>query len=391
MFALSARLIATVSLLVLAAAPSFAAPATFAHPGALVSRSQLDFVRGQVNAGQEPWASAYKQMISSKYGDLNRQAKPRATVECGSYSDPNNGCTDEREDAIAAYTMALAWYITQDSRYANKAISYFDAWSGTIKTHTNSNAPLQTGWAGASWPRAAEIIRYTYSGWSSSSITKFSDMLRNVYLPQTVNGSNSNGNWELVMLEAALGISIFLEDRASYDKVYNKFLGRVPAYVYLTTDGAYPKAAPGSGLDTKDKVVSYWQQQSTFPENGIAQETCRDFVHTGYGIASIAAVLETLRIQGNDLYGTDLGERLRYALGFHSRYEVGAEAVPSWLCGGSLNKGLGPITEIGFNALNTRRGVAMTNTQTLTERQRPAAGNNLFVAWQTLTHAKNPY
>ena len=38
--------------------------------------------------------------------------KPRSIVECGSYSNPNNGCTDEREDAIAAYTDALAWYIT---------------------------------------------------------------------------------------------------------------------------------------------------------------------------------------------------------------------------------------------------------------------------------------
>jgi hypothetical protein len=26
----------------------------------------------------------------------------------------------------------------------------------------------------------------------------------------------------------------------------------------------------------------------------------------------------------------------------------------------------------------------------LTERQRPAGSNNLFVAWQTLTHASNP-
>jgi hypothetical protein len=38
--------------------------------------------------------------------------RPRATVECGSYSNPNNGCTEEREDAIAAYTTALAWSIT---------------------------------------------------------------------------------------------------------------------------------------------------------------------------------------------------------------------------------------------------------------------------------------
>lgn len=89
-----------------------------------------------------------------------------------------------------------------------------------------------------------------------------------------------------------------------------------------------------------------------------------------------------------DLYGTDVGERLRQALGFQSKYELGT-AVPSRLCGGSLHLGLGPVTEVGFNALHHRLGVAMTNTQTLTERGRPAGSNNLFVAWETLTHAQN--
>src|SRR5690349_15220611 len=39
-----------------------AAPATFAHPGVFVSRAQLDFVRGKVQAGAQPWKAAYDQM-----------------------------------------------------------------------------------------------------------------------------------------------------------------------------------------------------------------------------------------------------------------------------------------------------------------------------------------
>ena len=72
-----------------------------------------------------------------------------------------------------------------------------NAWAGTIKAHTNKNAPLQTGWAGSSWAKAAEIIRYSNAGWSQSDITKFETMLRNVYLPELIVGSSSNGNWEL--------------------------------------------------------------------------------------------------------------------------------------------------------------------------------------------------
>lgn len=161
-----------------------AAPATFAHPGVTVSKSQLDFTRSRVNAGAQPWKGAFDQMLASKYADLNRTPKPRAVVECGSYSNPNNGCTDEREDAIAAYTDALAWYITRDERYARKAIQLMDAWSAVVRDHTNSNAPLQTGWAGSSWPKAAEIIKYTYTGgWPNSG--RFATMLRDVYLPRS--------------------------------------------------------------------------------------------------------------------------------------------------------------------------------------------------------------
>ena len=385
LLAASAALVAGVLAWPAGAAPS--APAAFAHPGVTVSKGQLDFTRSKVNAGAQPWKGAFDQMMASKYADLNRTPKPRAVVECGSYSNPNLGCTDEREDAIAAYTHALAWYITRDEWHARKAIELMDAWSAVIRDHTNSNAPLQTGWAGSSWPRAAEIIKYTYTGtWANSG--RFATMLRSVYLPEIINGSNSNGNWELSMMEAAVGISVFLEDKASYDKAMAKFRTRTAAYVYLESDGALPKTVPSQNLNTREKIVKYWQGQSTFV-NGLSQETCRDFTHTGYGLSAISHVAETSRIQGQDLYGTDVGERLRHGLGFHAKYQLGAGAE-GWLCGGSLKTGLGPVTEVGHNALANRLGHAMTNTATLTRRGRPAGSNNLFVAWETLTHGDNP-
>ncbi len=141
------------------------------------------------------------------------------------------------------------------------------------------------------------------------------------------------------MMEAALGISVFLDDPATYDVALSKFLARVPAYIYLRSDGAYPRTVPSDKLDTKAKVVKYWFDQATFPEDGMVQETCRDFWHVGYGIASISHVAETVRIQGGDLYGGDVGRRLRFALGFHAKYQLG-EKVPGWLCGGRVKRGL---------------------------------------------------
>lgn len=72
-----------------------------------------------------------------------------------------------------------------------------NGWAKTIKIHSCQNAGIQAGWAGASWTRAAEIIRYTNAGWASNDIKAFETMLRNVYLPVVIKGTNYNGNWEL--------------------------------------------------------------------------------------------------------------------------------------------------------------------------------------------------
>lgn len=376
-------LVASVSLAV--TAPS-ATAAVFQHPGVLVNRAQLDFARQRALAGTQPWKAAYDAMRTSTYASLSWTAKPRAIVECGPSSNPNYGCSDERNDAIAAYTHALMWYITRDSRHANKSIQIMDAWSAVIRDHTNSNAPLQTGWAGASFARAGELIKHTYTSWTNAS--RFATMLRNVYLPEVVNGRGcTNGNWELIMMDAATGIAVFLDDRTSFDKAINIWRGRVPAYIYQTTDGSLPKAPPNcSSKDTRAEIIDYWQDQDTFAD-GLAQETCRDFGHTGWGLAAAAHVAETAWHQGINLYG-EVRDRLMDGIYFHTKFEMGT-AVPSWLCDGSVDLGLGATTEVAFNHFHNRLGLPMNTTQRYTESKRPA-GANYFIAWETLTHANNP-
>ena len=74
---------------------------------------------------------------------------------------------------------------------------------------------------------------------------RFDTMLRNVYLPEIINGSNSNGNWELTMVEAAISISVYLERHGrATTRRSGLYLTRVPAYVYLASDGALPKTVP---------------------------------------------------------------------------------------------------------------------------------------------------
>lgn len=170
--------------------------APFVHPGVFVDGPRLKFVATKVAAKAEPWNAAYSALTRHPLA-TRTSPTPHATVECGPYSTPNVGCSDELGDAMAAYANALMWAVTNDKSKADRAIKFMDAWSPTIKSHTNSNAPLQAAWAATSWVRAAEIMRYTDAGWSSTSITAFENMLRTVYLPIVKNGSRNPNNWEL--------------------------------------------------------------------------------------------------------------------------------------------------------------------------------------------------
>ena len=96
---------------------------------------------------------------------------------------------------------------------------------------------------------------------------------------------------DAVMMEASIGMSIFLEDGASYDKAMGIFLNRgtsfpvglfretsdiapVPEYVYLLSDGPNPVLPPGK------TVANFWNgmRSGNFKADGISQETCSCFL-----------------------------------------------------------------------------------------------------------------
>jgi hypothetical protein len=234
------------------------------------------------------------------------------------------------------------------------------------------------------FPRAAEIIRYTYSGWPAEEVARFGKMLSDVYLPKVVAGSGSNGNWETSMIEATLNIGVFNDDRATFEQGLKMWRERTPAYAYISKDGPTPVPPPRGNKTSGAALVGYWYGQSVMID-GLAQETCRDMGHVQYGIAGIINAAETAHLQGVDLYG-EQAARLQALLEFHAKYLNGA-AVPSTLCGGALTDNApNPTWEIALNHFVTRKGGALPETQKLVQKLRPT-GTDHHVGWETLTHA----
>ncbi|WP_148233527.1 family 16 glycoside hydrolase [Pseudopedobacter saltans] len=352
--------------------------AGFIHPGVLVNGAQLAELKRRVAAGIEPQKSAFEALKNSPFGALDYRAQPRDTVSCGPYSNPNLGCKDEQNDCAAAYSQALMWAITGNKVYAENAIQIMNAWSkNLVGGHNYANGPIQAAWTGSVWPRAAEIIRYTFNGWSDSDVAKFQNMLRVQYVPSLVQGDCENGNKELAMAEALINIGVFNDDRAIYDLGIKMWRGRTKAYIYLKSDGPTPIEPPGCG-------PAIWSNKGLMPElvDGILQETARDAHHPGMAFASIANAAETARQQGLDLYAEE-AKRMVAALEFTAQYLApNNKPKPE-----NLEFSYLKTWEIAYNHYVNRLGMSLPYMKAVIPKNRPT-GVDHHMVWETLTHGE---
>jgi hypothetical protein len=379
-------LLTTVSLLALATggAQSALPPGTiksaagFYHPGILVNRAQLDFVKAKIAAGAEPWKSAFEAARTSDLGSLDYIPHPWKKCECGPFSRPDLGCKDEQHDSEAAYTQALLWYFTGNKEYARNAIYIMDAWANTLKGgHIFANGPVQAAWCAEQWPRAAEIIRYSCTNWPDADIAKFQDMLATQYLPYLTNGDCENGNKELSMTEALVNIGVFNDDRATFDLGLKMWRGRTPAYIYLSSDGPTPRKAP----DCDDMPIWGNKGLTTPLVDGLLQESVRDSQHANLALAAMVNAAETARQQGVDLY-SEQARRIVAALEFQARCLPPNHGKPPV----NVIFHTHPTWEIAYNQYHNRMGYSLTNLAAVLPTIRPT-GVNHQMAWETLTHA----
>jgi len=210
------------------------------------------------------------------------------------------------------------WAVTGKEDHAEKAIEIMDAWSAVMTKHTNKNSRLQAGWSGSPFTRAAEIIKHGYGDWPNAD--RFAKMLTKAYLPSVQSdASDANGNWDLAMTETAMSIAVFTENKDAWTKALKRWRSRAPMYLYVKSDGSKPK-----GYDRHR-----WYDNTYF-EDGVCQETCRDFQHMQYGVMAMINGAETAWHQGVDLYDEE-SDRLLAGLEFHAKYLLG-EKWPKDLC-----------------------------------------------------------
>ena len=343
--------------------------APFIHPGALNSQADLDFVKAQIAAGQNPWARAFNEMKTYAIRNKNTTTAPMTE-------------SAQKLDGRRAYANALAWYYTGDVNYAENAIGILNVWGTTFEGYPTADGQnqLQGGWIGSLLGPAAEIMR-DYSGWDPADMAKVQTMFREKFYPVLNTPSTWNGNVDLTQIDAMMSIAVFNDDEAEFNLGLRRMEARFPAYFYLKSDGGVPAIA-GDGGD----INKFWNNPTLWVD-GLTQETCRDNGHhTQFGMASALHAAEVAWNQGVDVYA-------QHSDRFVAAMELLATQILSGdMQGTCVNKfttsDLYDTWEVGYNHYHNRMNIELPNTYKLiTTRVRTAGMNDWNIFYETLTHA----
>lgn len=408
----------------------------FVHPGVLVSQEALNFVKEKIQSPENnSWKISLNQArdkearktadrshqssAERKYGSLEYKPWAVADVKCDhNHAVSEQGCWELLNDSQVAYTQALLYAYTGDTRHADKAIEILNAWSSTLnKIYYDSsgrnylNGKLFTTWSVGVQVRAAEIVRHTYNGWSNQDIAKYELMLKNKFLP-LLSADFNFFNWDGSFADSQISIGVFTNDREIFNNGVNYWRQHLKQQMYLSSE---PDSIVGSQYN--------WHGITKYVD-GIHQETCRDFNHTMMGLSGYINAAETAYIQGVDLYGEEQ-KRLVASYELHSGYvneylnytkgAINVEPVEGWMpstnwhCPEFYDKKRTPKTtpqngapngggttttlgwEIAYNHYVNRKNIAMPKTtNTLNRIRLKSVGAGQHQVWERLTHDGAP-
>ncbi len=349
-------------------------PAQFTHPGLLHGQADLERMKTLV-AGKHP-------VIHGAFLALAGEAHSRADYRLrGPFAEwsrkPDLRTAEAGSDATAAYQNALMWAITGDRAHARRSMEIVNAWVSTLERVSGIDGVLAAGLQGFKFANAAEILRYTDSGWSRDDAKRCERWLLEVWHPTIEHYAYfANANWEGAALQTKMAIAVYCNDRDLFEET-----------VRYAVNGA------GNGSIPHTIVYASGQTQETTRKQGYAQ--------LGLGLLCCAA--EVAWNQGVDLYGWGDNRILagfeytaRYGLGNEVPYRHYLDRTGKYGFGGRFNRydristeGRGdfrPIFEQPLNHYVNRRGLKAPYTALVAARRRPEGRSRDHSSHGTLTH-----
>jgi len=291
----------------LASAPANAqsrpTPATlsgvFRHPGLLLTEDDITRIKKHIAQGDQPWTGWWNKLCGDRQLDLNVKPNPQPAAYRADWT--KHALIG---DIYRAWCLALRWRLSSDNdtRYADKAVEFMDAWSGTLKmvgtvpegstAHDDHTFILMAGMQGHQWAQVGELMR-GYSRWAPANFKRFQDMLTNVFASVSSwflseARLRSHANWDMASLCGAAAIGVFCDRPDLYRLACDYFAGK------QSLDN--PKMF-GNGSIVHGVYFMHPGHLGQWEESG------RDQGHSTLGMSLGGDLLEMAWNQGDDLYG----------------------------------------------------------------------------------------
>lgn len=215
-------------------------PEKYNHPMHPVQ--QIDFVKEQVKLKKEPYYTAYQQLIH--YADSVLNAEQHALVDFavpGYYDKPEEHRANSlaiQHDAFAAYCSALAYRLSDEKKYGEKAVYFLNTWASVNKKYSEHDGVLVMAYSGSGLMIGAELMADTEI-WKEEDKEIFRQWILNVYRPAVNEIRVHKNNWADWGRFGSLLAASFLNDSAEVAE--NVRLIKSDLFEKISADGSMPE------------------------------------------------------------------------------------------------------------------------------------------------------
>ncbi|TRX61208.1 T9SS type A sorting domain-containing protein [Fulvivirga sp. M361] len=269
----------------------------FKHPMTVLNSGELELIKKRISLSVEPQASAYLALIAEADGYLNFVPNAPVTLDIpGGYQD-SNGLNAAREllwsNCHPAYTTALAYALTGNIAYAEKAREVLMNWTQTETTFTGDDRGLQLGSYFTPMLYAADLI-YDYSGWTGTERDQFhlwwrTECLEKGEVIHVMRGKDNN--WKDAGLLGVFAAAVAFEDH----DLLNEALIQLKSYFYSRTDKNVRLPGAGWKIESDDNGVY-------LPREVVRNDGRSGLTYTAYALTTMVQCFEIARYAGFDLW-----------------------------------------------------------------------------------------
>lgn len=297
----------------------------FSHPMTVMNSQELEIIKYRIENRIEPQYSAYNMLIAEAESQLNFQPDAPATMNImGGYETNSN--LDEMRDWLwrnghAAYTSGLAYILSGETKYAEKAKEVLMDWANTGTTFTGADRGLQLGSWFSPMLYAADLI-HGFDGWQQTD----RDVFQSWWRDECLNSGDILGvlrrkdnNWKDAALLGTFAASVVLEDTL----LMKEALVQLTSYFYARTDDNVRLPGKGWKIEKADGFVY-------LPREVVRNDGRSGLTYTAYALTTMSQAIEIARYAGFDFwtYQTEDSVSIKDVIEQYFLWDVKRETFP---------------------------------------------------------------